>query len=235
MDFKFWLFTAIIAPAVFDESRRAGLSSSVVEQRTCNAQVVSSILTGGSRSFASQYYLSTRGVKMQNNSFPHAAFSEELSANSEYIKSFKYSGLTGVAQKGLAIVTCMDSRISPLAIVGMQPGDVKILRNAGARVTDDVLRTLVLATFLLGVKRVLVMPHTECKMASATEPEIHDEIMQEFGVDTRSVEIRTVRDTLEALKTDVTRIRTYPLLAAGVTVGGAIYDVHTGALTPIDI
>jgi hypothetical protein len=56
---------------------------------------------------------------MLNNSFPHDAFSQELAANSEYIKAFKYSGLTGVAQKGLAIVTCMDSRINPLSIMGM--------------------------------------------------------------------------------------------------------------------
>lgn len=167
--------------------------------------------------------------------FPRANFADVLASNQAYAATFDDQHLTGFAAEGLAIITCMDSRLSPLEIVGMQPGDVKILRNAGARVTDDVLRTLVLATFLLGVKRVLVMPHTECKMASATEPEIHAEIMQTYGVDTRAVEIRTVRDTLEALKTDVTRIRTYPLLAPGVVVGGAIYDVHSGSLTPIDV
>jgi carbonic anhydrase len=104
---------------------------------------------------------------MSVNSFPHDSFSAELAANDEYIKTFKYSGLTGVAQKGLAIVTCMDSRINPLSVMGMSSGDAKILRNAGARVTEDVLRTLVLATYLLGVKKILVMPHTNCRMASA--------------------------------------------------------------------
>jgi carbonic anhydrase len=116
----------------------------------------------------------------------------------------------------------------------MNPGDVKILRNAGARVTDDVLRTLVLATFLLGVNRVLVMPHTDCRMASATEPEIHDTILAEHGVDTRSVEFRTVSNPIEALETDVMRIRTYPLLAQGVVVGGAVFDVNTGKLQTYD-
>ena len=82
----------------------------------------------------------------------------------------------------------MDSRISPLAVVGMQAGDAKILRNAGARVTDDVLRTLVLASYLLGVNRVLVMPHTDCRMASADEATIHATIQDQFGVDTRSLE-----------------------------------------------
>jgi len=78
--------------------------------------------------------------------FPTDQFSDVLTANSIFVKDFNHSGLTGTAQKGLAIITCMDSRISPLAVVGMQAGDAKILRNAGARVTDDVLRTLVLAS-----------------------------------------------------------------------------------------
>lgn len=170
-----------------------------------------------------------------SSEFPKNEFSDVLSANSEFVTQFSDEHLTGRAARGLAIITCMDSRISPLAMVGMNPGDVKILRNAGARVTDDVLRTLVLATFLLGVNRVLVVPHTDCRMANATEPEIHDTILSEYGVDTRSVEFRTVRDQLAALTTDVTRIRTYPLLANGVTVGGAIYDVHTGQLIPQNI
>jgi carbonic anhydrase len=117
----------------------------------------------------------------------------------------------------------------------MEQGDVKILRNAGARVTDDVLRTLVLATYLLGVNRVLVMPHTECKMASASEDEIHSTILEEYGVETRSVEFRTVRDQEAALAYDVTRIRSYPLLPRDLVVAGAIYDVRTGRLAPRDV
>ena len=171
---------------------------------------------------------------MSDNSFPHDSFSAEIAANDEYIKTFKYSGLTGVAQKGLAIVTCMDSRINPLSVMGMSSGDAKILRNAGARVTEDVLRTLVLATYLLGVKKILVMPHTDCRMASASESEIHALILKDHDVDTRSVEFRTVTDQADALLTDVMRIRTYPLMASGVTVAGAIFDVHTGKLKTFD-
>ena len=97
---------------------------------------------------------------MSDNSFPHDSFKDALAANDQYIKTFKYSELTGIAQQGLAIVTCMDSRINPLSVVGMKSGDAKILRNAGARVTDDVLRTLVLATYLLGVQRILIILHS---------------------------------------------------------------------------
>ena len=166
--------------------------------------------------------------------FPHEEFADALKANNEYLENFNYSNLTGVAQKGLAIVTCMDSRITPLAVVGMHPGDAKILRNAGARVTEDVLRTLVLATYLLGVKRILIMPHTNCRMAMGEEADIHALIQKEHGVDTRSLEFRTVSDQTKALITDVNRVRSYPLLNKGVVVGGAIYDVTNGKITPVD-
>ena len=167
-------------------------------------------------------------------SFPHSEFSDVLSANEQFVTGFQHSELTGTAKRGLAIVTCMDSRISPLAVVGMQAGDAKILRNAGARVTDDVLRTLVLASYLLGVNRVLVMPHTDCRMASADEATIHSTIEEQFGVNTRSLEFRTVSDQRAALAIDVTRIRSYPLLKKCVSVAGAIYSVSTGQLEPVD-
>ena len=166
--------------------------------------------------------------------FPQSDFNDIVSANETFAKGFQHSELTGTARKGLAIITCMDSRISPLAVVGMKAGDAKILRNAGARVTDDVLRTLVLASYLLGVNRVLVMPHTDCRMARDDEATIHATIEEQFGVDTRSLEFQTVSDQRAALEIDVNRIRQYPLLQRGVSVAGAIYNVSTGKLEPID-
>ncbi len=171
---------------------------------------------------------------MTINTFPHAQFDDLLAANTQYAKTFKYSELTGNAIKGLAIVTCMDSRINPLSVVGMRSGDAKILRNAGARVTEDVIRTLVLATYLLNVDRILVMPHTDCAMARGDEADIHALIDEKHGVDTRSLEFRTTNDQEGALAEDVNRIRAYPLLRDGVTVAGAIYDVKTGTILPVD-
>jgi carbonic anhydrase len=127
----------------------------------------------------------------------------------------------------------MDSRIDPLRIVGMKAGDAKILRNAGARVTEDVLRTLILATHLLNVDRVLVMPHTDCKMASGSEEQIHTAIYEKSGIDTRSIEIRTVTDQIAALKSDLVRIEQFPLLPKGISIVGAIYDVKSGSLSKI--
>ncbi len=160
-------------------------------------------------------------------------FSDLFAANAEFVKAFKSQELTGEARKGLAIITCMDSRIDPLRIVGMQPGDAKILRNAGARVTEDVLRTLVLATYLLNVNRVLVMPHTDCRMASGTEDEIHAAIKERSGVDTRGIEIRTVKDQVAALNADLVRIKSFPLLPKELAVTGGIYDVKSGKLNPL--
>lgn len=157
-------------------------------------------------------------------------FEDVLRANAEYSEHFADAGTPGTAARGLAVVTCMDSRINPLAMLGLQPGDAKILRNAGARVTDDVLRTLVLAQALLGVERVLVVAHTNCRMASTDEPGVVRAIQEQTGIDTRSLRFEVVADQQAALAYDVQRIRSWPFLAPGLAVAGAVYDVRTGAL-----
>jgi carbonic anhydrase len=158
-----------------------------------------------------------------------ATFDDVLEANAAYAESFRNDGRPGVAARGLAVVTCMDSRISPLEMLGLQPGDAKILRNAGARVTDDVLRTLVLATHLLGVNRVMVVAHTDCRMTKVTDEDVHREILAR-GRDTRSLEFHTITDQRATLEHDVTRIQHYPFLPDDVTVSGCVYDVQTGRI-----
>jgi carbonic anhydrase len=159
-------------------------------------------------------------------------FDDVLAANADYAKAFANAGLEAVAAKGLGIVTCMDSRIEPLAMLGLQPGDAKILRNAGARVTDDVLRTLALATHLLGVQRIMVVPHTRCKMASMGEDEVRAQIAAKSGIDATSIDFGMIGDQRQVLEHDVSRIRRWPYLPPGVEVAGLIYDVDTGILTP---
>jgi carbonic anhydrase len=164
-----------------------------------------------------------------------SAFDDLLAANADYAKVFDDAGLQPLAARGLAILTCMDSRIDPLRMLGLSKGDAKILRNAGARVTDDVLRTLVLAAHLLGVTRVLVVPHTGCRMAEQTDDQIHELIRERSGIDTRSLDFGTETDQQGTLRHDLQRIRSYPLLPPGLVVGGAIYDVRSGAVTPFDL
>lgn len=157
-------------------------------------------------------------------------FEDVVASNADYSKDFSDAGIPGTAARGLAVVTCMDSRISPLEMLGLRPGDAKILRNAGARVTDDVLRTLVLAVHLLGVDRVMVVPHTDCGMTKVTGDQVHEE-MQAHGFDTRSLEFQTISDQGETLRHDVQRIRSSPYLPAGIAVAGYVYDVASGRLS----
>jgi carbonic anhydrase len=158
------------------------------------------------------------------------AFADVLAANEEYQRSFIDPGLPGRAGRGLAIVTCMDSRIDPLGMLGLAPGDAKILRTAGARVTDDVLRSLVLAHYLLGVERVLVLAHDDCGMSNTTDEQVHDAVRKRSGIDSRSLDFQTIRDQEGVLRHDVQRVRSSPYLPDGMPVVGGIYDVRTGAV-----
>lgn len=156
-------------------------------------------------------------------------FDDVLAANVTYSASYQLAGLAAGAAKSLAVLTCMDSRIDPLRMLGLQPGDAKILRNAGARVTDDVLRTLVLASFLLGVDRVMIVAHTSCRMATDGEEDVHDAIREAGGPDTRSIPFLTTGDQEDSLRADVQRVRSWPYLG-NVTVGGFVLDLKSGLL-----
>jgi carbonic anhydrase len=161
---------------------------------------------------------------------PEDAFADVLAGNAAYAAGFVPSGLTGRAAKGLAVLTCIDSRIDPLAALGLEAGDAKILRNAGARVTDDVLRTLVLASHLLGVERVMVMAHTDCRMVGESDSDVHEAIRAGGGPDSRSLAFQVTDDQDASLREDVQRIRSSPYLP-DVEVGGFVYDVASGRLT----
>jgi carbonic anhydrase len=156
-------------------------------------------------------------------------FADVMAANAEFASTFELAALPATAAKGLAVVTCMDSRIDPLRMLGLQPGDAKILRNAGARATEDVLRTLVLARYLLGVHRVMIVAHTNCRMAGGTEDDVHAAIEAAGGPDTRGISFLTTQDQRAALRTDVRRVLSWPYLV-DVAVGGFCYDLDSGKL-----
>ena len=160
------------------------------------------------------------------------AFDDLLAANEAYARDFLHKGLEGRAAKGVAIITCMDSRIEPLAMLGLQPGDAKILRNAGGRVTADVLATLVVARFMLGVERAMVIQHTRCRMASGSEEDLHEAIRRAGGSDTRDLRFLVTNDQEAAVRSDVERVRAWPRLP-GLMSGGFISDVDTGRLTRV--
>src|ERR1700687_612995 len=139
-------------------------------------------------------------------------FDDLLVANRRYRTEFHDSGVKGKAARGLAVLTCIDSRIDPLAMLGLRAGDAKIIRNAGARVTDDSLRSLVLAANLLGVTRVCVVQHTDCAMIGSTDDDLRARIGALGGVEAPGWDFLASTDQLATLRDDIAVIESCPLL-----------------------
>ena len=159
-----------------------------------------------------------------------ADFDALIAANRTFAESFDLGGFDGVAHAGVALVTCMDSRIDPLRMLGLKAGDAKIFRNPGGRVTPQALEALVLGVHLLNVKRILIAPHTRCAMASNTEDELRSRISDSAGIDASWQPLGVVPDQMAALEQDVAKVRSHPLIPDTVPVGGFLYDVDTGLL-----
>ncbi|WP_116997112.1 beta-class carbonic anhydrase [Desertimonas flava] len=124
----------------------------------------------------------------------------------------------------LAVVTCMDARIDVFAVLGLYLGEAHVIRNAGGRVDDDVVRSLALSSHVLGVNTVVVMQHTKCGLAGVTEEQLHELT----GAD---IEFHAIADHHEALAEDVEIIRSSPYLTPINVIAGFVYDVETGEIT----
>jgi carbonic anhydrase len=157
-------------------------------------------------------------------------FDDLLAANKEFAADFKLGGFDGIAHAGVAIVTCMDSRIDPLNMVGLQPGDAKIFRNPGGRVTPQALEALVLGVHLLGVNRILVVPHTRCAVATNTERDLQVRVGKSAGQDASWQHFHVIEDQIASLEEDIRRTRSHPLIPDTVKIGGFLYYVDTGLL-----
>lgn len=157
-------------------------------------------------------------------------FEDLLAANHTFAEDFDLAGFDGVARAGIAIVTCMDSRIVPLQMLGLSTGDAKIFRNPGGRVTPQALEALVLGVHLLRVERILIVPHTRCAMASMTLEELREKVGASAGQDASWQSFGVVEDQVRALLDDVHKVRAHPLIPERIAVGGFMYDVDTGLL-----
>jgi carbonic anhydrase len=160
-------------------------------------------------------------------------FEDLLAANAEYAEHFAYGGFDGIAHAGIGVVTCMDSRIPPLEMLGLKPGDAKVLRSAGGRVTEVTLTGLVLGVQLLGVSRIMIIPHTRCAMAAMSEDALRAKVEAAAGKPAGYLPINVIPDQFEALRRDVAAVRDHPLIGEDVLVGGFMYDVDTGRLSQI--
>lgn len=160
-------------------------------------------------------------------------FDDLIEGNERFAAGFGGGDLGPRPRKRLAVVTCMDVRIDTFAALGLALGDAHVIRNAGARLTDDVLRSLLAGIELLGVERVAVIQHTDCGMATVTDDELRDLVASRRGLASVDLDFLTIDDHRAAIASDVERLRTSPLLPDGLDVGGFLYDVATGRLTAV--
>jgi carbonic anhydrase len=157
-----------------------------------------------------------------------------IAGNARYAKTFVDSGLGAEPAKRLCVVTCMDTRLDVYALLGLQLGDAHVLRNAGGRVTDDVLRSLVVSIEVLGTRSVAVIQHTECGMTKVTNAELRDLLRERRGVDSGSIDFLPIEDHETDLREDVERLRSSPVLPPDLEVSGFLYDIRTGRLAPME-
>jgi len=160
------------------------------------------------------------------------AFADLLAANAEHASGFALGHLAAPPRRHVAVVTCMDARIDPLSILGLEAGDAHVLRNAGARVTDDVLRSLVKSVNQLEVTRIAVMHHTDCGAAKIVRADLRAKVAEATGNDPADVEFHLIEEEPDALLADVAAVQACPYLPAGTEVIGLLYDVTTGVATP---
>jgi carbonic anhydrase len=126
----------------------------------------------------------------------------------------------------LAVVTCMDARIDVFAVLGLRLGEAHVIRNAGGRVTEDVLRSLALSTHVLGVDTVIVMQHTRCGLAGVTDEELREVTGADVG-------FLPIDDHVAALREDIDVLAATPYLEPVKAIAGFVYDVETGRIDDV--
>lgn len=156
-----------------------------------------------------------------------------LHANQLYAATFNKGGLPRSPRLRLAVLTCMDSRIDPDRILGLNEGDAHVIRNAGGRASDDAIRSLVISYRLLGTQEFLVIDHTDCGMRTITNEYMRQELARDLGTDIPDVDFLPISDPDDTVRGDVDAIRTSPMIRADISISGFVYDVHTGKLRQV--
>jgi carbonic anhydrase len=156
-------------------------------------------------------------------------FERMLEANQRYVAEGSHRSLPVRPSRGLAIVTCMDSRIDAFTSLGLELGDAHVLRTAGARVTGDVLRSLALSTHALGTRRVAVIGHTNCGLHDP-DGTLVDRLSMMLGRTPFQPEWGAFTDPRNAVREDCARLRQWPDRPAELGVAGYVLDVEDGLL-----
>ena len=158
-------------------------------------------------------------------------FENFMKANQAYVDLHGTSHLPIKPKTKVAIVTCMDSRLHVAQALGLALGDAHILRNAGGRVTEDMIRSLVISQQQMGTREIVVLHHTDCGAQTFKNEEFAAFLNQELGVDVSGQDFLPFTDVEESVREDVALLRQSPLIPADVEISGAVYDVDTGRMT----
>lgn len=158
---------------------------------------------------------------------------DALLANARaFAAGFDGGGLPGRPARRVAIVTCMDARIDPAALLGLAPGDANVIRNAGGIVTDDVIRSLTVSQRLLGTREVILIQHTRCGMMGLDDGAFRERLAAESGT-APAWPAGGFADLEASLRGSIARIRDCPFLVASDGVRGVILDVDDGSLREV--
>jgi len=155
-----------------------------------------------------------------------------LEANKRYARAFKYAGLPITPARKLAVITCQDSRLSVENLLGLSTGDAHIIRNAGAQVTEDVIRSLIISHELVGTQEFLVIGHTGCGMLAFKDHELQSKLWKKYRHSAGGMAFHAFEDLEENLKEQVKKIESSPFLK-GIPVSALVYDVKTGRLRKV--
>ncbi len=161
-----------------------------------------------------------------------SAIDAYLRNNAKYAANFARAKLQPPPAKKLAIVACMDARVAPGALLGLEQGDAHVIRNAGGIVTDDVIRSLTISQRLLGTREIMLIQHTDCGMQSVSNAELELAIQQDTGI-RPPFAIGAFRDLEAEVRRSIARIEASPFVPHRDAVRGFVYEVETGRLREV--
>jgi len=156
-----------------------------------------------------------------------------LKANEDFARRFTLRHLSKRPARRLAVVACMDARLDVEQALGLAPGDAHVIRNAGAIVTDDALRSLVLSHHELGAREVMIVGHTECGVLGLDDGELRTRLQVQFGPAEQPASFHGFLDLENNIREQMRKVKSHPWMRGRVLVRGFAYDVNTGALQEI--
>ncbi|HEL2217545.1 TPA: carbonic anhydrase [Streptococcus suis] len=160
-------------------------------------------------------------------------FQNFMKANKAYVDLHGDYHLPLRPKTKVAIVTCMDSRLHVAQALGLALGDAHILRNAGGRVTEDMIRSLVISQQQLGTREIVVLYHTDCGAQTFTNEEFAVQLKRDLEVDVAGQDFLPFTDIEESVREDIALLKQSPLIPDDVEISGAVYDVDTGRMTEV--